>query len=154
MKYLQDWKYIMVRKAFDEQLYADNDTLAKATVASAFNRDGLYCRVNDDLYGPDLCVYLGYKHKYFVECEIKRVWAGGETFPWETIQIPHRKEKLINGTTKPVEFWVLSADLKWAVIIPEEVIVASPVVEVPNRLVSTGELFYQVPVSQCIIRKL
>lgn len=144
-----------IRKPFDLDLYRENDDRAKNAVATALNDEGLYCHVNDDKYGPDLCVYTGYRHKYYVECEIKRVWkAGQDVFPWDTIQIPERKLKFVKGTTKDVEFWVLREDCEMAVIIPDALISSSPLVEVTNSMIATGEKFIQVPIEHCIVRKL
>lgn len=158
-----------VRKKFDPTLFAENDARARAAVMHALNGDGMYVQPNDDKYGPDLCVYVGYRHKYYVECEIKRVWKSDQdTFPWTTVQVPERKAKFTREgspktptgrmpqlhTWKEVEFWILREDCQVAIIIPESVLSSSPLVEVPNSQVSSGEKFYQVPISECIIRRL
>lgn len=144
-----------IRKQFDPVLFEENDARARAAVAGALSTDGVWCRPNDDRYGLDLLVYAGYRHTHYIEVEIKRVWLDThDSFPWSTVQVPERKRRLAEATRKPVEFWILRSDLKFAVIIPEEALVGSPLVEVPNRLVSSGEKFFQVPVSECILRKL
>lgn len=142
------------RKPFSLELYQENDEKARNAVMQYLNDEDLYVKPNDDRYGPDLCVYLGYKHKAYIEVEVKRVWkADQDTFPWSTVQIPERKRKFTK-TTKSVEFWILRSDLKMAVIIPDYILDSSDSVEVPNSMVSSGEKFIQVPIEQCIIRSL
>lgn len=156
------------RKQFDEKLFEENDARARAAVAKALDSDGIWLRPNDDTYGPDLMVYAGYRHTHYIECEIKRVWAAGqETFPWPTIQVPERKLKFTRAGTrtpsgglpraqtwKPVEFWVLREDCGMAVIIPEEILTSSLLVEVPNSQIESGEKFFQVPLELCILRRI
>jgi hypothetical protein len=35
--------------------------------------------------------------------------------------------------------------------IPDKIVESSPLVEVPNKYTSSGELFYQVPVHECTL---
>ena len=143
-----------VRKKFSPTLYAENDQRARDVVLSFLMRGGSWVRRNDDLYGPDLILYAGHGCEpiSYVEVEVKRVWTAGP-FPWSTIQIPERKGKLLREAL-PIEFWVLRADLKEAVIIPGYVVDSSSLVEVPNVLVSSGERFFRVPIEQCIREEL
>jgi hypothetical protein len=53
-----------------------------------------------------------------------------------------------------VNIWVLSKDLTYAFRVAAGDILASPLVEVPNRYVHKGEFFYQVPIIQCVLIKL
>jgi hypothetical protein len=149
-------------KQFDIELYRENDKRARAAVAEYLNGQGLYCHPNEDKYGPDLCVYTGYKHKYYVETEVKLAYRPPQSgvpdnwrgeFPFPTVQIPERKLKFTRSG-KPVEFWVLSADLQFAIVISEEVLCSAPLVEVPNSLVASGEQFIQVPIEQVQILNL
>lgn len=142
-------------KQFDEKLFTSNDERARAAVTDYLHSQDIYVQPADDKFGPDLAVYTGFKHKYFIECEIKLVWrADQDQFPWPTIQIPERKLKYITGTTKEVEFWILRADCRMAVVIPDAVVSSSPLVEVPNKYNKSGELFIQCPIEQCSLVKL
>lgn len=158
----------MTRKPFDEKLFAENDARARAAVMAALNQDGIYAQPNPDKYGPDLEVYVGFKHKYYIECEIKRVWKSEyNVFPWSTVQVPERKLKFARlgnitpsgrfppaHTWKECEYWILREDCQIAVIIPESILSLSKLVEVPNSQIASGEKFFQVDINQCIVRKL
>jgi hypothetical protein len=139
-------------KRFDERLFLDNDTPARSAVMRHIDAAGLYITDNDDRYGPDLIVYKGLKKSYYIECEIKNVWSGAD-FPYDSVQLPSRKEKFLKAGL-PIEFWILNKELTHAVVLPDFIIDSSFLVEVPNRLVSSGEYFYQIPIDKCIIKKL
>jgi hypothetical protein len=155
-------------KPFSQSLFEANDQRARSAVMEALNEDGLYACPNEDKYGPDLCVYTGYKHKYYVECEIKLVWKSNQDkFPWVTVQVPERKHKFTRAGSetptgrmpqahswKEVEFWILREDCGMAIIIPEHILSSSNLVEVPNSNIASGEKFFQVPIENCIVRRL
>lgn len=140
-------------KKFNDQLYADNDTQACNAVLSYINSMGTYAVRNDDRYGPDIVVYAGFKPSFYAEAEIKRVWKPGTEFQWGTVQLPERKAKFI-GTGFPIEFWILRADLKAALVIPESSIYMERLVEISNVHIASGELFFQIPVGECILVEL
>lgn len=144
-----------IRKPFSTELFNENDEKARNAVMQAINDDDLYVRNNDDKYGPDLCVYRGYKHKFYIEVEIKHTWKDGtKPFPFPTVQVAARKLKYSKSTTKLVEFWLLSSDLKSAVIILDNVLESSPIQVVPNKYEPEGEEFVQVPIEHCTLRRL
>lgn len=141
-------------KHFDQKLFNQNDFPARSRVLDYISSHGLYAIQNDDKYGPDLVIYKGFRPSYYVEVEVKRVWKGSQGyFPWDTIQIPERKGKFLNMGL-PIEFFILRADLEMAVIIDGATIEKSPLVEVPNKLITAGEKFYQVPTTECNIAHL
>lgn len=143
------------KKKFDEDLYSSNDERARATVFRYINEQGLYAVDNPDIYGPDIIVYSGLQPKYYIEVEVKQVWKNTEAgeFPYPTVQLPHRKKKFLDGPL-PIEYWILSADCSHVLIIPDSVLNDSLLVEVPNKYVSEGELFYSVLLEQCILLEL
>lgn len=140
-------------KKFDINLYRQNDERARILVASTLRAEGLDVADNPDQYSVDLLVSKPGSPNPFlaVECEIKRVWESG-WFPghWNTLQIPARKRKYIDQSPYWVEYWVLNAAGTHAMIVPEDLLVRSPLVVVSNKYVPNGEKFYQVPVSECI----
>jgi hypothetical protein len=154
-------------KSFSRSLHGTFDSPARAAVLEFLESESLYAIQNDDTYGPDLIVYKGFQPKYYVECEVKLAWRAAlasssedelgvvdeGTFPFSTIQLPERKLKFCKLGI-PCEFWILRSDLQYAMIIPDYVVTAHTPVEVPNKYVESGELFYQIPVTECILRKL
>lgn len=138
-------------KKFSEQLYKDYDDQACNAVMEYQSSLGSYSMRNPDMYGPDIILYHGFKPKYYVEAEVKRNWKADHTdFPFSTVQLPRRKGKLI-GLGKPIEFWILREDLKFAVVISEESVIEERLVEVPNKFQAQGEFFYQIPIEECHI---
>lgn len=143
----------MTRKPFDEELFRENDRRARAAVLRYTSGEGVYVIENDDLYGPDLVVYTGYRPSSYIEVEIKRVWKETEDmFPWVSVQLPERKAKYLRKRL-PIEYWILRTDCKMAVIIPDYALASCSPVEVPNVEVSSGEKFFQVPLEQCSVVK-
>ena len=63
----------------------------------------------------------------------------------ETIHIPKRKDKLFNNDKKTIYF-VVSRGISKAWYIDSQVIKNSSVMEIPNKEVSQGEYFYDVPI--------
>lgn len=143
-----------MNKQFDQKLHDDNNTAAVHTVISYMGKLGAYVQHNPDQYGVDLVLFRGYKPYSYIEVEVKRVWLPEqEVFPYPTLQIPKRKEKFLK-LGKPVEFWILRSDLKFALVAADKVVEMSPCVEVPNKYVPAGEYFYQVPVTECNLVEL
>ena len=67
---------------------------------------------------------------------------GGPDFPYETVQLPQRKQKFFN---EPTLFYIWNKQLDNAVTFLSEEIKDLTPVEVPNKYISKGEYFYQIP---------
>lgn len=139
-------------KQFDPALYEQYNRAAIDAVRSHINASGLFVQDNDDIYGPDLVVYLGFKPRYYVECEVKLIWSGPD-FPFDTIQLPERKAKFAR-LPKPCEFWICNREYTHAIVISDRNLEPDMIVEVPNKLVANGELFYQVPIDRTVLVEL
>ncbi len=143
-------------KPFSNELFRDNDSRAIEAVTNYLCKQGEFASRNKEKYQPDIVVYgsAGFQKASYVEVEVKRVWRNDQPeFPWDSVQIPERKLKYLRKRLE-VEFWVLRSDLQYAVVVPGIVVGASPLVEVPNKLVSTGEKFVQIPLNQCTLVQL
>ena len=139
-------------KKFSQKLFNKNDAAARNAVLNHIDSIGLYAVENDDRYGPDLILYSGLKPISYIEVEVKRVWSGPD-FPWDTIQLPQRKEKFAKLKLS-TEFWILNDTLDHAVIIPDTELTQDLLKEVRNKFISEGELFFQVPIEKCNLKEL
>lgn len=137
----------MLTKRFDQKLFEENDAAARHAVTQyLLATSDVIVENNPDKYGVDLLVTGGLQD-YAIECEIKRVWKGAD-FPWNTVQLPARKQKF-SELGIPVEYWILNADLTYAMLIRSDVLQHLTPVEVPNKYVARGEMFYQIPLTSC-----
>lgn len=103
---------------------------------------------NQDKYGVDLLTYRCREHVGYCEVETKAVWKG-YAWPnaWESVQWPAGKKKFAE-LDKPTLFFMINALHNRALYTTGEQLVASPIVEVPNKYTKKGELFYQVPITE------
>jgi hypothetical protein len=140
-----------IKKRFSKELHDENDTLARAAGKKYWSTFGYQVIDNPDRYGADLIVNTGWE-EFYSEVEIKRVWSG-PTFQYDTLQIPSRKKKFTE-LSKPCMFVVLNKEQTHAFVCDSKTLLDSPLVEVPNKYVYSGEMFYQVPVSQLLFVEL
>ena len=133
------------RKKFDYTLFKQNDKLARKVGKAYWKSLDRVAIDNPDRYGPDLVV----DGVCYCEMEIKRAWKGKD-FKYKTCQIPHRKAKYLDKDKYSMQthFLILNNEQEYAFFIKGEDVEASPVVEVPNRYVPSGEMFFQVPLNK------
>jgi len=130
------------RKRFDPELYAANDALAKEFVRNLLKGTPYQAIDNVKKRGVDLLIYKDSVHICNIECEIKRVWKESK-FPYESVQIPVRKEKYAI-LDKPTVFVMLNNTQSDYLCFTNKEMLASPKVEVPNKYVYKGEYFFQI----------
>lgn len=126
-----------MQKKFDTTLYAENDP-AKIVAIRYFTSIGKRAVVNPDEYGIDLIV----DDKFYCEVEVKHNWTG-DKFPFPNLQIPERKLKFAE-LDKPSYFMVMNSDRSRAIVVKGEDLLESPLVEVQNKYMDTGERFTKV----------
>jgi hypothetical protein len=95
---------------------------------------------NPDQYAVDLIIEKNKELIGYAEIEM-RDW---DHCPFKTIHIPKRKDKLFNNDKRTIYF-VVSRGMSKAWYIDTDVIKTSAVHEIPNKAVSQGEYFYDVP---------
>ena len=143
-----------MRKRFDRQLFDENDSQARHVVSQylQYTRD---CMVQDnpDIYGVDLLMTGALGDITAIEVEVKRVWKEGPGFPWDCVQLPERKRRYMD-CGYPIEYWILNNTLEYAIVIPGSAVARAIPVEIPNKYVSHGELFVQIPINECSMRFL
>ena len=133
----------MKHKKFDSDLFDLTDSPAREATKQYLSRMGYTAIDNPDKYCADLII----EDICYVECECKLVWKG-PVFPWPTVHIPQRKQKFAK-LEMPVLFYIWNAEYSHALRIAGELLIDDRLVEVPNRMISKGEYFYDIPMN-CI----
>jgi hypothetical protein len=134
-----------IRKRFDRDLFNETDGTARDSAKKYWTSLGHTVEDHPDRYAIDLIVNTG-TTSFYCEVEIKKVWKGAE-FKYETLQIPERKAKFAK-LDKPACFMIFNNERSHAFICSHTDLLDSPVVEVPNKYVCKGEMFFQVPISK------
>jgi len=129
-----------VRKPFSPSNHKANDAIGKKAVLQLLKRMGVEAEENPNPYGVDLIV----KHRTRTyEVERRAIWH--TTWPHPTVHIPERKTKYL----KPdMVYAVVNIECDRVMLCSSEVILNYPQVEVPNRAISAGEYFYDVPLTE------
>ena len=129
----------MTYKKFDQKLFNKNDVPAREAAKKFWESRGVHARDNPDVYGPDLILDIG----NLLEVEIKHTWR--DKFPFDTLQLPERKEKFAKIGCM---FMVFNSNLTQAFLFDGDTVLDSPKKEVYNKYVSKGELFFQIPINK------
>ena len=129
-----------VRKRFSESLYNTYDRLAREATTDYLTSKGFSVMPNPDDYAQDL-IASSKGRQWLVECEVKAVWKYG-SFPFDTVQLPERKKKFFNKLTS---FFIWNESLSKAAMFWSKDVQDLVPVEVPNKHISGGEYFYQIP---------
>ena len=83
------------------------------------------------------------------EVEIKYSWKTEWPPSWRDVRIAYRKKKLLKRKGEDnITFYILNSMCKEAWEISGQTVAESEVVEVSNRFVPRGELFYSIPISK------
>ena len=136
-------------KYFDKSQYALHDAHAKEVARQFWIKLGYDCIENPDEYGVDLLVE-GKGRKFGCEVEVKTGWHGSK-FTYPTLHIPFRKKKF---TKERVTFFGLNNARSHAAVVSRNDVVKSPIVKVPNKMVPSGDLFYDVNLTNAQIINL
>lgn len=135
-----------VRKKFEPDLYTQFDGPAKEAMRIHLTLSGHEVTVPPENYYADLySTFLGVK--MYHETEVSRGWKDNE-HPFGLGSIPERKIRLVNAhkiNCEPLFFWMLRLDLGRALVFSGSRMIDQYLVEVPNRKVAKGELFYRIP---------
>ena len=128
-------------KQFEQEQWELFDAPAKEVATKLWIQLGYECIENPDDYGIDLLVN-GNGKEFGCEVEVKLGWHD-PTFTFPTLHIAMRKKKFMNS---PAMFMVMNNSLTHGAVVSRKLILASPVVEVKNMTVPSGESFYDMPV--------
>jgi hypothetical protein len=133
-------------KKFDKDLYTKFDGPGKQAVEDHLTLSGYDVTVPPENYGADLYAVKG-QIRIYHEVEVSQAWKEKE-HPFPRGSIPERKIRLARlHISEPLYFWMLRLDLKRALIFPGFRLRNRFLVEVPNRYIPEGEMFYRIPKS-------
>jgi hypothetical protein len=138
------------RKRFSKSLFDDNDEVARMAVEQLKHHFGVdEFRDSESRYTVDREGWKAEEHLVNVEVEVKHNWKRGlETFPYDTIHLPKRKEKYLE-LDKPTHFVIFSSDMEGAIVFSDKTVKDYAVMkEVPNKFVPKGEMFFNIPVNK------
>lgn len=142
-------------KRYSPDDYNLHNAPAISAVLQCLDEEGVFAQENDDLYGPDIVVYRGFRPVSYIEVEMRKGWKSGE-FPtaWNPIHIPERKLHFMK-LGLPIEYWVLGESLDIAAVIPDYVIGEYGVLaEFRNAIVASGEMFLNIDLEHVIHKAL
>lgn len=133
------------KKRFDKSLYEAYDQKAREATTAYLQKQGIDVCEHPNRYAQDLIAFAPLDDcEYNVECEVKIVWDGKD-FPYDSVQLPQRKQKFFDGKTK---FFIWNKNLDTAVTFWDTDIDDLIPVEVPNKYIAKGEYFYQIPMER------
>lgn len=139
----------VVRKKFSQELYDKADHKAKDLIRSYLQREGHALLDDEEKYSCD----IEGKDGQGWEVEIKYSWGRKWPPSWRDVRIAYRKKKLLERKgSENITFYVLNSMCEEAWEIPGQAVSEAEVVEVSNKFVPRGELFYSIPVSK--VRKI
>ena len=136
----------MINKQFNAELHDHFDEVGRLRAYKLFKRNyGIELVDNPDEYAVDLIAIKNNKIVGYVEVEVREAWDG--LFLHDTLNIPSRKKKLLTNNL-PTVLLAFNKQGTFCFICKDQTVLASPLVEIPNKYMATGEFFYQVPVNK------
>ena len=130
-------------KKFDKALYKKYDESAKDRTKKFLRSRGYEVKDHPNKYAQDL-VATKDESEFLVECEVKLVWDKPK-LPFDTIQLPERKKKFFKKRTV---FFIWNKALDDAIYFWSDHVKHIKPIEVKNKFVKSGELFYQIPLDK------
>lgn len=140
----------MIVKPFNKELHNQYDSIGRNVVISYFlNELEIDARDNPNIYGVDLILYKDGTMIGFAEVEVRSNWNSDE-FPYDTLNVPCRKEKLLKNNL-PTFFFSINKILTKMFCCSAEEVMGSEVRENKNKYINENEFFYKVPVKNLIL---
>lgn len=125
---------------FSPDAFVRADAKARKVTADFLEGMGWSVIEHPDKYAQDLVATREGK-RFLVECEQKSLWKG-ERFPFNTLQLPERKQKFFADKTL---FFIWNNEWSSAFMFWSHKIKHLEPVEVKNRRIANGEYFFQIP---------
>ena len=137
----------MQNKSFDKDLFDTYDKMGRDIVKSFVGQWGMIAEDNPDKYGVDLLLYSDAGLVACAEVEVRNSWKTVE-FPYEDLNVPHRKKKLLENNELDTWFFSINASGSALFFCKGEDVLDSDVKESRNKYVYKGEHFFKVPLDK------
>ena len=131
-----------MRKQFSQDLHDQYDSFGRDRVVQYYAKHGVELQENPDKYGVDLIAYDDGDKIGYVEVEVRESWKEN-IFPYDSLHVPERKKKLLTNDLHTVLVSVNCYGTR-AFICDYRTVLASPLLESPNKYIAKGERFYKV----------
>jgi len=133
----------MAFKKFDKKLHEEFDKQGKRVVKNFLVKlgEGYEVKENKDRYGVDLVIYKNGEKIAYAEVEVRASWSGPD-FPYEDLNIPYRKKKLLINDKK-TEFYSINKELTHMFRCTARTILESKVAIISNKY-AKNEPFFKV----------
>ena len=139
-----------MRKLFDQELHDIYDAPARKAISDWVQMKwGLVVKDNPNRYGVDLICFRSNAPVGALEVEVRQ--EGFDRLG--SIHVAQRKDKLFQEGL-PTLFFALTQDLSCAYWVKANLIANCPLIEVHNKYVNKGELFYDCPITMFKIADL
>ena len=136
----------MKTKKFDQSLYDQYDDAGRKIVKNYFlHKLNIIAKDNPDQYGVDLILYRHDKAIGYAEVEVRNNWKT-DAFPYDTLNVPNRKKKLLTNDLPTFFFSINSIGTRMFCCKAEDIL-SCEIKENPNKYVQSNEYFYKVPVN-------
>jgi len=136
----------MINKKFDPSLHNKYDDVGRTVVKNYFkSKLNIDAIDNSDIYGVDLILTKNNNVVGYAEVEVRNNWDK-DNFPFDTLNVPSRKKKLLENEM-PTFFFSVNKILTRMFCCKAEIVLQCPLVENKNKYVKDGEYFYKVPVN-------
>jgi hypothetical protein len=132
----------IIRKQFNQDLHDQYDNFGRDKIIKYYADNGLELRNNPNQYGVDLIAYDDGDKIGYVEVEVRQSWKEN-IFPFDSLHVPERKKKLLDNDLHTVLVSVNCYGTR-AFICDYRIVLASPLLESPNKYIANGEKFYKV----------
>jgi hypothetical protein len=132
----------IIRKQFSQDLHDQYDNFGRDRIIKYYADNGLELRNNPNQYGVDLIAYDDGAKIGYVEVEVRQSWKEN-ICPFDSLHVPERKKKLLDNDLHTVLVSVNCYGTR-AFICDYRIVLASPLLESPNKYIANGEKFYKV----------
>lgn len=134
-------------KPFNQKTYDENDIECRAILIESYNKRGFFTLDGNkvDRYGCDIMI------GFYCDVERRPSWRGAK-FPFNTIHVPYRKKKMIDG--KRFKYYVFNRDRDYILVCDGQDILDSNIVAIKTKEGTLNERFFDVDIKNFKLYKI